>query len=373
MEEIQPKSFPDNYSARVLEIINAASMSGLKGIHILGSASIRSQLYSGDFDVNNTVNMKSESSVEEALKSIIKRLRPICYIGDIKIGELKEFKPFRSGAFVDKGIIKNFNIKESQSVIDAIPAYAISPKERADALELLENATNPFDFITAKKEIKFHILRWKPDQILAGEMIYRGVRVTLSDAIKSGGIIKLDLTFNYNNRFIEAGIVYTISINGKRITAPEQPLEFSLAEDYLYYSKTDPFKALKRLFSFSKLIKDKEAIEELVPILNSDLGRLYQILGDLKVLKGLLDLPYPPIEDIRYQIDDMRARMGNIYSTKTILDEEGDIIGDLRQILRSPKNMVTGKIVKLISKLQEIIDGVTINMVNGISKNDKKD
>lgn len=369
---MQSKTFPDNYSTRVLDIISAASMSGLKGINILGSASIRSQLYSGDFDVNNTVNMKSIHAVEEALKTIIKRLRPICYIGDIKIGELKEYQPFRPGAFVVDTVIQNFSIKESQSVIDAIPAYAITPKERSDALELLENATTPFGFVTAKKEIKFHILRWKPDQILAGEMVYRGVRVTLADAIKSGGMIKLDLAFNYNNRFIEAGIVYTLSINGKRITAPEQPLVLSLAEDFLYYSTTDPFKALKRLFSYAKLIKDKKTISVLVPILNSDLGRLYQILGDLKVLKGLLERPSPPIEDIRYQIDDMRARMGNIYSTKMILDKESNIISDLKQILRSP-SLSTSKIDKLISFLQEIMNATTVNMASGHLINDKKD
>jgi len=370
---MEAKSFPDNYSSRVLELINAASMTGMKGVAILGSASIRSQQYSGDLDINNTANMTSIASVEEALKAIVKRLRLICYIGDIKIGQISEFNPFRPGAFLQNKVIKNFSIKESQSVIDAIPASAISPSERANALELLENATTPFGFLVAKKEIKFHILRWKPAQILAGGMIYRGQRVSLASALSSGGMIKIDTTFNYNSRFIEASIVYNVSIHGKRLIAEEQPLKLSLCEDYLYYSKVDPFKALKRLFSLSKLEKDKEAIDELVPILNSDLGRLYQILGDLKTLLGLLELPYPPIEDIRYQIDDMKARMGSIYSTKMILDNEPNIIGDLNQILRSPRSVLNGKIVKLITKLQGIMNTATVNIVNVIRNKDKND
>lgn len=368
---MEAKSFPDNYSDRVLEIIEAASMTGLKGIHILGSSSIRSQLYSGDFDINNTVNASSVESVAEELKAVIKRLRPICYIGDIKIGEVREWNPFRPGALVANKVIENFSIKESQSVIDAIPDSAVSPKERADALKLLENATSPFGFLTAKKEIKFHILRWKPDQILAGKMIYRGHIHTLTEAIKSGGMIKIDTTFNYNNRFVEAGIVYTVSINGKKITAPEQPLAVTLAEDILYYSKTDPFKALKRLFSFARLAKDKKTISELIPILNSDLGRFYQILGDLKVLKALLEFPSPPVAEIRYQIDEMRARLGNIYQTKMILDKEHDIIGDLEQILRSPKTVLISKIVSLISKLQGIMNDSTENILKSVVKMSK--
>jgi hypothetical protein len=366
--ETAQKAFPANYSNRILEIIKALSMSGTKGIKILGSASIRSQLYAGDFDINNIVNMGSVKEIADELKDIIKRLRavPECYIGDIKIGEIPEWNPFRPSAMLADKKIENFNIKESQSIIDSIPASAISQKERSDALNLLEKATTPKDFLTAKKEIKFHILRWKPEQILAGYLNYRGLTVTLQEAIMSRGLIKIDVVALVNSRYVEIAMVYSVSVKGSPLMRRQQPLLITLTEDFAYYSKIDPFKSVKRLFSIAKLTGDKKAIEKIVPILNSDLGRLYQIVSDLKVLKGLMERPQPPIQEIRSQIDDMRSRMGNIYQLKLFLDKEHDIIGELNTILNTPLTAVIGKIVKLITKLQGIIDEATVKIMKTI-------
>jgi hypothetical protein len=319
-------------------------------------------------DVNDSVKMGSISAVAEELKAIIKRVRAVedCYIGDIKIGEVPEWTPLRLGALLADKKIENFNIKESQSVIDSIPASAISQKERADALDFLEKATNPLGFLTAKKEIKFHVLRWKPDQILAGYMNYRGLSVSLEEALKSKGMIKIDVVALVSSRFLELSMVYNVSVQGISITKKDQPIAITLAEDIAYYSETDPFKALKRLFSFAKLTGDKKTIQRLVPILNSDLGRLYQIVGDLKVLKGLMERPEPPVEEINSQIDEMRARMGNLYQLKAFLDKEHGIIGDIEALLKTPANARVGKIVKLITKLEGIINEATVKILKTI-------
>lgn len=366
----EAKSFPGNYSDRVLDIVKALSMSGLKGVAVLGSYSIRSQIYAGDIDLQNTVSMPSVEAVAAELREIVKRLQFLeTYIGDVKCGEIREWNPFRPNAIIQDKKITNFNIKESQSIIAAIPATAISPAERKRALELLEKATDPYGFLEAKKEIRYHILRWKPAQLLEGAMIYRGLRITLVDAIKTKGMIKIDVVADID-RFTEMSMIYNISIKGTLITAKPPNLILSIAEDVSYYNKKNPFKAVKRLFSLAKATGNKKGADALIPILNSDLGRLYQIVGDLEVLKGLSEQPSPPWIDIRAQLDEIKARMGNIYTLRDFLREEHDIIGEINAVLKTQPTVIGAKLVKLISRLSGILDRATVKAFEVVSKNE---
>jgi hypothetical protein len=370
MDAVRAKSFPANYSERVLEIINALSMTGLKGVEVLGSASIRSNLYAGDYDTMNKVKLPSTAAVASAVKEVVARLLrlPECYIGDIKCGTIAEWDPFRPDAYTEKNKIVNFNIKESQSIIDRIPQTALSPNERQRALRLLEKATTPWGFLEARKEIRFHILRWKPDQIQAGRMMYRGISISLEEAVKTGGMIKVDSVCVVNDRYTEFSMIYDVYVGKKRLTPATQNLILALSEDISYFLKNDPFKALKRLFSLTKATGNYAASTALVPILNSDLGRLYQIIGDLKTLRDMLERPSPPSAEIRTQIDQIKSRMGNIYNLKSFLEEEHDIIGEINTILKTPASAIVGKLVKLITKLSVILNTATETMLKKLGK-----
>lgn len=379
MELIETKKFQDNYSLPTLEVLDAMSMTGMKTMKIEGSSSIRSQLYAGDFDGSEIVKAKSVEDVAERLRTIVKKLRstPNTAIGDIKIGEIPEWNVFRPSARVEDGKILDFNIKESQSKVDALrEAKVITSQEAKDYNELLDDAKDEWGFLHAKKSIRHHILRWTPREILEGAKFIRGDGVMkLEDAIASGGMIKVDATANIHDRFVEFSVIYNIDVNGKRITLTPPPIVSSLLEDMLYYEKTNPFKALKRLFSLAKHFKEYSVLEKLVPVLNGDLGRLYQIVGDLKTLASLLEnrtRPTKQVQQIRLEIDEVRQRLGNIYQLKDLLKAEHGLIGAIYTLLKTPIPKLHAKLEAFIDQLQTLLDENTKKEVGGLLKKEVK-
>ena len=253
--------------------------------------------------------------------------------------------------------MQNFNPTESKGRVAKLRSNnIITPTEAKEADALLDKATTRLGFINAKKTIKFHILRWKPQQILEGAQEYRGYHFTLEDAVTSGGLIKVDAVANIADRYTEFSAIYDTYLNGKLVSERASNIVQSLTDDILFYNQTNPFKSLKRFFALVKLRKDTEAAAVLVPILNSDLGRLYQIIGDLHTLRGLLDRPSSAynLKQILSQIDDMKARLGNLYQLRDFLSKEHSIIGSLNALLSSPATSIKGKLDKLILELEGI-------------------
>lgn len=375
MDLVASKKFEDNYSLPTLEVLEAMSMTGLKTMRIEGSSSIRSQLYAGDFDGSETVNAKSAEEVADHLQSIVKKLRsaPNTSTGDIKIGEIPEWNVFRPSARVEDNKVLDFNIKESQAKVDALrDAKVLSVQEAKDYNQLLDDATDAWGFLHARKSIRHHILRWTPREILNGAKFVRGDGVLkLENAIISGGMIKIDATANIHDRFVEFSVIYNVSIKGEKITQTAPPLVRSLIEDMIYYEKASPFKAVKRLFSLAKHFKQYSIVEKLIPVLNGDLGRLYQIVGDLKTLSSLLEnrtRASVQVKQIRLEIDEVRQRLGNIYELKDLLKEEHTLIGSIYTLLKTPLPKLHAKLEAFIDTMQTLLDTNTLKQVGGLLK-----
>ena len=81
------KEFPRNYPTSVVEVLEAMSLSDGKGMRVIGSASLRSIQFAGDYDANETVS-GTPAKVAKGLQGVIRRLRelPNVVIGDIKCG-----------------------------------------------------------------------------------------------------------------------------------------------------------------------------------------------------------------------------------------------------------------------------------------------
>jgi len=375
MELIAPKKFEDNYSLPTLEVLGAMSMTKFRTMKIEGSSGIRSQLYAGDFDGSETVKVESCKEVADHLQMIVKNLRslPNVVIGDIKVGEMPQWNVFRPAARVENNKIEDFNLKESQSKVDALrEGKIITAGEAKHANELLEKADTEWGFLHARKSIRYHILRWTPREILEGAKFVRGNNVVkLEDAVASGGMIKVDAVANIHDRFVEFSVIYNVYVKGKRLTPALPPIVRSLLEDMLYYQRTNPFKAIKRLFSLVKYEKDYASAEKLIPILNGDLGRLYQIIGDLKTLEMLLEnrtRPTAQVKQIRMEIDEVRQRLGNIYQLKDLLKEEHTLIGSIITMLKTPIPKLHAKLGAFIDQLQEILTKNTIEQAGGLLK-----
>jgi len=369
---LTPKKFPENYDERVVDILESLSLSGLQNITVAGSASIRSQLYAGDYDATNLVKANSVGAVADSLKAMVNRILAIkdCYFNDIKCGEVPEWNVFPEGAHIDNGKIIGFNKTEAHKVLDlATSQNALTPAEKKEFTALIDNIEKPLGFLNAKKEIRFHIIRWTSAEILAGMLNFRGKHITLEEAIMTKGMIKADVIADIHDRFTECSMIYEVYVKGKRITPSPTPIVRSLQEDIVYYNKREPFKALKRFFSLAKAKNEESLAIGLLPILNGDLGRLNLIAGDLKTLLDLLELhqmgAHPAILE---QVDMIKGKLGNIYQLKDYLKNEHEFIGEINSILKAPKTQVVGKMERLYSKLMGIISKGTLKIVEKVVK-----
>jgi len=81
------KEFPRNYPTSVVDILEAMSLTGGGYMRVIGSASLRSIQFVGDYDANETIRA-TPAKVAKGLQEVIKRLReiPNVVIGDIKCG-----------------------------------------------------------------------------------------------------------------------------------------------------------------------------------------------------------------------------------------------------------------------------------------------
>lgn len=366
MDLVREKTFPANYSESVLDILNRASITGLKGVKIMGSASVRSQQYSGDYDAQDKVNITSFNTCAKDIQDVIKRIREDCYITDFKIGEVPEWD-------VVKGSLRegklNFKLLESLAVLDKLKDNKIiSEAEYKGAERLLRNVDSPLTFIEARKGIRFHILRWKSGEILAGVKDARGYKITLEDALASGGMVKLDLIASIESQFTEFSMIYNLFLHKKEITphSSNAEVEAAIKEDIIYYNNRNPFKAMKRAFSLAKMKKQYKELEKLLPVLNSDLGRLYQIVGDLESLHALLEQENPPVAEIKENLDEMKARMGSIYSLKEFLDAEYEILGRIESMRKMPIKTLKPAIFSLHTELQGILNEATLKKIKSL-------
>jgi hypothetical protein len=363
------KSYPANYPADALAIINAMSFSDGKNVKILGSMGMRSQQYAGDYDLFEKVQTKG--SEQEALRGLADKFQQIIktllgtknvFIGDIKSGAIPEWEILNSNAGIVNEKVENYNAVECRHRIDELEkAKVISGGEAKFAHSLIKDTMTAEDLIEAKKELKFHIVRWSPSEVLQGSKVLRDKkRYTLEEAFSSHSLSKLDVIgFVQNNRFTDFSIIYEFFNNGKALNNFPLNVAQALKEDVIYYkSHGNHFKVLKRMLALAKLNKDSTTVDKLIPVLNSDLGRLYLIISDVGTLIELLENERKvPMNLVRFQLDQMKARMGNIYNLPDFLSEEHDLIGDINAILKmTNKAQLLSRLHQIKSKMEGILN-----------------
>lgn len=134
-------------------------------------------------------------------------------------------------------------------------------------------------------------IRWNKDTIKAGYQYIDSVKINFIDAIRQNEIIKLDLITLIDKKFVEFSINYYFQPlpNSKDIE------NIFLREFQLKMSHGEYFKALKRLYSYSKITKNDVLRTNLITFLNGPTGALnYQINGlniILSVLSNTFRIP----------------------------------------------------------------------------------
>lgn len=331
------KKYPLNYSSDIREVIDAMSLNN--NVKILGSASLRSQLYVSDYDGYEVVSKKGNKDkilkdIREKIQSNIKKLIaiPNTYIMDFKCGVIDEWRIIPITATIKNKKIIGFDLDKARDTIDSLLSNKIiSSNEAKEAHSLLPTSLTVPQFLAAKAKLKYHVIRWKVPEILNNKKILRDNTAVCIEQCLDNGLTKLDVVSFLVDKYTEFSCIYSIKINGKLLDTEPVNIKSSLEESIIgYMSEGSYFKVLKRIYSISKYNKDNKMIELLNPILNSSLGIMNLIVNDINTI---LNMDNKNITLIKYEVDQFINRLGNVTDT-TYLKHDSHIMKEIETILK---------------------------------------
>jgi len=346
----------DSYPEDVMRLLEAMAFGD--GLQLVGSMSLRSQLYAGDFDAHEIVemdeptNQKAATKLRKEFQTIVRNVEklPNTYITDIKAGIIPEWEVIPEDGYKYENAVKK--------VDELLENKIITPSEATEAKAMLHRRPTVAQMLAAKSILKFHIVRWNPMEVAKNKKVLRDGRIyTLEQAFQSPSMTKLDaISLVQNNRFTDFSVIYEFNNKGKTLNlATGINIGARLKEDAEAYKATgNYFKALKRMFALAKFKDNRKEMERLTDILNSDLGRLYQIVSDIGTLEDALE-SNAKLATIKYEIDQFKSRLANIYMLPSYLKKESGILSEINKIVRLPRNKMAAPLKTLGDKLDDVL------------------
>lgn len=275
------RDFPEQYSSDLLKILKAVSIGTPT---VVGSSADPKIMYSADYDLMEDPVLRNDSV--KTFQNKIKQIQKIGNIVDIKIGEISEWN-LLTKPYIQNGHVKDYDqTKELEHLASLWSSKIITSSEYKTAKKLLKSHLNSVEFLKARKELRFGILRWDLNEISRGYKELRDKIIYLDDAFKTKGITKIDIVTWLKNKYVEiSNIIFWTNSSGKPY-AHIPSVKQSLAENILEFEAEGNYvKVAKRMLSLAKQFKNHTDREKLTEILNSPLGKLYLVSADIEVLK----------------------------------------------------------------------------------------
>ena len=307
---------------------------------LLGSQSLRAIQYGSDYDIETEIKGSTPERIAKMIQKAYMKAKTNTdyFITDFKAGwdDRLVYKNDYSASSIEE------YLQEHKDLIPKSKAKAIRKAKGKDAIELIRD---------------LYILRWKPADVKRGWVkMIDGKRKCLEDAVMDKTRMKIDLLGKVGNQFVEVSEIY--NIKNKNGTNVVEKSKDEICEEYEeeihYYSRTNAFKALKRLFSALKLDGEKEnepAMEKLVAFFNSQVGYLNKIRNELGILEQLLtqDFRKPKWEDVEANLQFIKEQVSDVFEL-SIKDKVFSTFDDITE-----SNSLS-KIKELIDYFGEIIN-----------------
>lgn len=232
-----------------------------------------------------------------------------------------------------------------------------------------------------------YILRWSSNEIMKGYKILvsidnKAYKYTIEDGIVEKSAINIEGIFrSSDNRYVECSNFIALEYsdaNGKTVmlNMPDlyvQKRDYYFGEDlkksmytllYSKYTAFNPFKAIKRMFSYARHYKNIDLLNKAYNIINSQIGNLYNLNTQLKTIsKVLKSHGHKPIymETIYHQIDMIRW---NIQSILLSGFNDTSIIEYLKKILSTdiimPQKEVAEHLDSMTKELSKYINQLAL-------------
>jgi hypothetical protein len=234
----------------------------------------------------------------------------------------------------------------------------ITPKEAETSRSLLKENPTGAELAKAKGGLKFHVIRWSPWQILDGKQTLRDGRVyTMAQAVLDPIIAKLDaIALVQRSRFTDFSVIYEFRNRNTTLNPdPYGDIVQSIKENMLYYQAIGHhFKVLKRRFIIARITGDADRAARLNDVLNSDLGRVYAISGDLGTLVNLLrDFERIPKDVVDFELDQFRGRLSGVYALPSMIAGEHKTIAQIDQALATKSKSEAADILEKVKERLE--------------------
>jgi hypothetical protein len=276
------RQFPDQYSKPLQKVLKAIS---LGTPNVVGSSADHQIMYSADYDLIESVILRRGST--KKFQDKVRKIQKVAKIVDIKCGEVSEWNLLKK-PFVENNKVHNYKQADELKHLSALwQNKIITHDEYMSASDILTPHLTAVEFLEARKELRFGLLRWTVAEVLRGYKVLRDKSAYyLDDAFRSKGITKLDLIAWITNKYVEISniIVWT---NGKDKPFAYIPaIKKALKENILEFEADGNYvKVAKRMYSLAKQYKDASIVDELTSILNSPIGKLYMVTADIEVLE----------------------------------------------------------------------------------------
>lgn len=336
------KKYPADYSDEVLRVIRAMSLTGGKSVKLVGSYTLRNQVYAGDVDALEFVRIKSIREAVDKLQTAAEEVVkiPLTYISDFKCGSIEEWRVVPSNATIEDGRVVGY---ERDPILDRVKhlhdTKIIDAEQFAIAKRMLKPTVNAVEFLALQKELRYNVIRWSYKEIKAGHKILQdGRKYTLAEGIQSPTITKMDVvSWIGGNHFTDFEMIYELSLKGNVINKGLRDLDLAIKESILLMRKEgNYFKMAKRMYALARHYKYKHDLGPLNDLFIGDLGRLYGIFGDANSLKFLIEnADELPVEKIEMELDQFISRLSNVV-IPTYLRRESAITGIVRK-LKNPE------------------------------------
>jgi hypothetical protein len=345
------KKYPLNFSKDITDVIDILSLKHGKEASLYGSARFKLNFPSDyDFFQEVEVNKYILKDIQDVIKTMMKTNN--LFIGDIKSGMIPDLK------VIDDDLNENnYNDKLSTIKTKLKKLYNnknIDKEEYNESIALLKPDLKEFDIAIIRQEIRFEIIRWKPEDILNGYVNYRNIKVDFNKYLLTDSVTKIDALAWVNGiRFSEITMIYIFTKDNKMINRGFENIQKILIDaiPYLLF-KGKYMKICKRINAIERLNEKPNnlLLRRIYRLTNSDLGQLNQVVSDIAVLKYLIEnVKNIPRTKFIYEIDQMKYRLGNIITKKYLNIKNQD------------------KVVKLLNLLEEdIIDIDKLDELNDI-------
>lgn len=350
--------------------------------HVIGSMSYRSGNAS-DVDLfEQTIKDNREAIINffaKNIKNIVSKLQKTKnqYFLEVKLGQ----DDLYSDVFIGSCANGTYSVPPHLfGILNNLYENGLLSSDEYELIKEIEKVPmkTQLHYEIIKKIMRKHaVLRWTSKEIHLGyKWLIDGdlqrYKYYIEDAVQDKGQINIEGIFiNADNKYVDCsnffvlmykdaqGVEHMLNLPENALTDEANFRRENLKQSMytLMYSKLEPnlFKVLKRMLSYGKSFQDVQLIENVYPIINSQLGTLYNLTSQLKTCAKVLKdhkSKYLYKETLYHTLDAIRFKLQELIFVNY----------DFREITKLIELALSDEKIKA-SELSEMIDVVTKHLM----------